>query len=746
MLSTALLSTIVPTAMAHANTAHAAAITSVETSSQAKAILDTDHNKVKVNVDTDNNKANVNVDTVKVNVDTDNNASTSASIDRVPTVSIKHVSTDHDTSRQFVRKIYVKLPGQDKQLVSTDTLKFSRGYTTDEVTGQVTYEKWNTQDTNDFQAPTFAGYTPDKTVIQGKTIDPNQSGYSNEEDDTITYTANQQQMHINFVDANGKQLSSQTVEGVTGQTVDISKDSLKIPANYRIADGATYPAKVTFGGTPVKDYTVQVVPDTTPAGTETKDIKRTINLHYPNGQTETVVQTARFTRTKRVNRVTGQTEYGDWSDGTEFPEYDLPSVAGLTPDKANVSSQAVKATDSDSTVDVNYTANKQNVKINFVDKQGKTVGSQTVDGVTGKSVKVDLQVPQGYQIQGGQQIPNMITFGAKPLDDLTVKVETDSEAQADTHVKTDAEKYVPAARNFNLQLGDTLPDAKNAITNLDQLPEGTKVDWTSKPDMEKPGDYVVHVAVTYPDASLTSVDVPIKLSAPKKTDDTGNTDNKDNQGQDNKDNTVDDTNKDNQGKGTDNNKSDNIDNKGTADDDKDGDDSINDNADKNADNEDTNKGNKDDVNNGQNDTNKDNKDNQDGKDSANSNSTTDNKNNQNSSNVNGSGDANKSSVNDDSNSQNGTQNADANKDQTNANTSSTKGNSDGITIGSDSKGNNEETGSTGNDAEIDTKSYPKQNLPETAENKDGLATAGIGVASLASLVGLAGVELKKRRN
>lgn len=693
MLSTALLSTIVPTAMAHANTAHAAAITSVE----------------------------------------------------VPTVSINHVSTDHDTSRQFVRKIYVKLPGQDKQLVSTDTLKFSRGYTTDEVNGQVTYEKWNTQDTNDFQAPTFAGYTPDKTVIQGKTIDPNQSGYSSEEDDTITYTANQQQMHINFVDANGKQLSSQTVEGVTGQTVDISKDSLKIPANYRIADGATYPAKVTFGGTPVKDYTVQVVPDTTPAGTETKDIKRTINLHYPNGQTETVVQTARFTRTKSVNRVTGQTEYGDWSDGTEFPEYDLPSVAGLTPDKANVSSQAVKATDSDSTVDANYTANKQNVKINFVDKQGKTVGSQTVDGVTGKSVKVDLQVPQGYQIQGGQQIPNMITFGAKPLDDLTVKVETDSEAQADTHVKTDAEKYVPAARNFNLQLGDTLPYAKNAITNLDQLPKGTKVDWTSKPDMEKPGDYVVHVAVTYPDGSLTSVDIPIKLSAPKKTDDTGNTDNKDNQGQDNKDNTVDDTNKDDQGKNTDDNKSDNTDNKGTAD-------STNDDADKNADNEDTNKGNKDDVNNDQNGTNKDNnvnkdnKDNQDGKDSTNSNSATDNKNNQNSSNVNGSSDANKSNVNKDSNSQNGTQDTDANKDQTNANTSSTKGNSDGITIGSDSKGNNEETGSTGNDAEIDTKSYPKQNLPETAENKDGLAAAGIGVASLTSLVGLAGVELKKRRN
>lgn len=729
MLSTALLSTIVPTVMAQANTVHAATITSVENSNKA----------------TFDNVANTNA-----NVDTDNNASTRVSIDRVPTVSIKHVSTDHDTSRQFVRKIYVKLPGQDKQLVSTDTLKFSRGYTTDEVTGQVTYEKWNTQDTNDFQAPTFAGYTPDKTVIQGKTIDPNQSGYSNEEDDTITYTANQQQMHINFVDANGKKLSSQTVEGVTGQTVDISKDSLKIPANYRIADGATYPAKVTFGSTPVKDYTIQVVPDTTPAGTETKDIKRTINLHYPNGQTETVVQTARFTRTKRVNRVTGQTEYGDWSDGTEFPEYDLPSVAGLTPDKANVSSQAVKATDSDSTVDVNYTANKQNVKINFVDKQGKTVGSQTVDGVTGKSVKVDLQVPQGYQIQGGQQIPNMITFGAKPLDDLTVKVETDSEAQADTHVKTDAEKYVPAARNFNLQLGDTLPDAKNAITNLDQLPEGTKVDWTSKPDMEKPGDYVVHVAVTYPDASLTSVDVPIKLSAPKKTDDTGNTDNKDNQG--NKDNTVDDTNKDNQGKGTDNNKSDNTDNKGTADDDNDGDDSTNDDADKSADNEDTNKGNKDNVNNDQNgtnkdnDANKDNKDNQDGKDSTNSNSTTDNKNDQNSSNVNGSGDENKSNVNDDSNSQNGTQNVDTNKDQTNTNTSSTKGNSDGITIGSDSKGNNEEIGSTGNDAEIDTKSYPKQNLPETAENKDGLAAAGIGVASLASLVGLAGVELKKRRN
>lgn len=576
---------------------------------------------------------------------------TNASTDRVPKVSINHVSTDHDTTRQFVRKIYVKLPGQDKQLVSTDKLTFSRGYTTDEVTGQVTYEDWNKQNTEDFQAPTFAGYTPDKTEIQGKTLDPNQSDFQSEEDDVITYTANSQSMHINFVDANGKQLASQTVSGITGQTVDISKDSLKIPTNYRIADGASYPTKITFGTTPAKDYTVQVVPDTTPDGAEKKDVKRTINLHFPNGQTETVVQTARFTRTKTINDTTGETEYGNWSDSTEYPEYDVPSVAGLTPDKASVNSQSVSATDSDSTVDVNYTANKQSVKINFVDKQGKTIGSQTVNGETGKAVKVNLQVPQGYQVQGGQQIPNLITFGAKPLDDLTVKVETDAEANTDTHVKTDAEKYVPAARNFNLQLGDQLPDATNAITNLADLPKGTSVKWTSKPDMQKPGEYVVHVAVTYPDGSLTSIDVPIKLSAPKSV----NNNNTEIDGNSNPDKT---------------NKDQDIQDQGTN------------------------------------------------KDFTKDATSID--------------EADKANESDKVNTSNAGEQTDAKS----------------ITIGTDSDSyakkndtnDNPELPEATNERQT---AEPEQKLPETAENKSGLAMAGLGVASLISLVGIAGTEVKK---
>lgn len=37
-------------------------------------------------------------------------------------------------------------------------------------------------------------------------------------------------------------------------------------------------------------------------------------------------------------------------------------------------------------------------------------------------------------------------------------------------------------------------------------------------------------------------------------------------------------------------------------------------------------------------------------------------------------------------------------------------------------------------------------LPEMAENKDSIVAAGIGVASLASLAGLAGVQIKKRKN
>ena len=98
-----------------------------------------------------------------------------------------------------------------------------------------------------------------------------------------------------------------------------------------------------------------------PAGLEEKDLNktvtRTISYVYEdrtpvlgdNDTPKTVTQEAKFTRTAKVNLVTGEVTYGDWSEAKDLAEVKSPVVPGYLADKASV---AV----------VNVTGNSENIK------------------------------------------------------------------------------------------------------------------------------------------------------------------------------------------------------------------------------------------------------------------------------------------------------------------------------------------------------------------------------------------------
>ena len=85
-----------------------------------------------------------------------------------------------------------------------------------------------------------------------------------------------------------------------------------------------------------------------PAGLEEKDLNktvtRTITYVYEDGTPvlnedgtpKTVTQEAKFTREAKVNLVTGEVTYGDWSEAKDLAEVKSPVVTGFLADKASV--------------------------------------------------------------------------------------------------------------------------------------------------------------------------------------------------------------------------------------------------------------------------------------------------------------------------------------------------------------------------------------------------------------------------
>ena len=103
-----------------------------------------------------------------------------------------------------------------------------------------------------------------------------------------------------------------------------------------------------------------------PAGLEEKDLNktvtRTITYVYEDGTPvlnedgtpKTVTQEAKFTREAKVNLVTGEVTYGDWSEAKDLPEVKSPVVKGYLADKATVPTVNVTADSKDTTEVVTY--------------------------------------------------------------------------------------------------------------------------------------------------------------------------------------------------------------------------------------------------------------------------------------------------------------------------------------------------------------------------------------------------------
>ena len=254
--------------------------------------------------------------------------------------------------------------------------------------------------------PYVEGFTPkDKDGNPLKPVDPNnpEEGYevpnlpSDPSQDTpIDYVKDTQKAKTTFVDEKGNPIPG--VDAITEEgnsDTPLTKDA-EVKAKIKELENKgyelvsnTYPEGGKFDKdkdtdqefkVTLKAKEVTVTPDQPktpgtpvgpnnpdgpkyPAGLEEKDLNktvtRTITYVYEDGTPvlnedgtpKTVTQEAKFTREAKVNLVTGEVTYGDWSEAEDLPEVKSPVVKGYLADKATVPATKVTA-DSENTKEV----------------------------------------------------------------------------------------------------------------------------------------------------------------------------------------------------------------------------------------------------------------------------------------------------------------------------------------------------------------------------------------------------------
>ena len=258
------------------------------------------------------------------------------------------------------------------------------------------------------KSPTYTGYIPDIDTVgaidnispQDRVIDTYVT-YRKSSDTNPDQTVTQ---IVNFT-LNGKVIGTQTIKGTKGQTTPVE---IKIPNGYKLAQDL--PKTITLSDTPiniaVKEHKVPF-----------EQAKHTVQYVTTD---DTDLESILSTKTYSGDKGSSFPFKPEVPDGFELKSgQNIPT--NLTFDNSTTKLYVVHATKTQT--------------INYKDEQGNIVGKQDISGKIGQAVTFKPQVPSGYKIKDGQNIPSMITIGNK-VDDIIVVKDVPNPKPAETITQT----------------------------------------------------------------------------------------------------------------------------------------------------------------------------------------------------------------------------------------------------------------------------------------------------------------------
>ncbi|WP_290074914.1 mucin-binding protein, partial [Lactobacillus intestinalis] len=257
---------------------------------------------------------------------------------------------------------------------------------------------------------------------------------------TATFTLENSSQTINYVDADNKVISSTDIKGhLKGTKLSftpeipvgwVASDPSDVPTEITINNGTTI-IKIKHGVTnvdhnnPVPDDAKTVTGEVIDGAHETdlnQTITRTINVTNPDGTKSTEVQTAKIYRNASYDNVTGEVTYGEWSTGS-WKEFSPAEIKGYTASEKVVPAVEVKNGQQDETIDITYAANEQSGIISYQDEAGNEISTTSLSGKTGETVTVTPEVPAGWELVPGQDIPKTVTATAEGIPTVVIKIE-----------------------------------------------------------------------------------------------------------------------------------------------------------------------------------------------------------------------------------------------------------------------------------------------------------------------------------
>ena len=277
------------------------------------------------------------------------------------------------------------------------SVEFTRKVSTDAVTGKKTYGSWSAkQSFAAVTSPAIKGYTPDKAEIEAQTV----SGDDNDVVKTVTYKANTQKLDVAFIDdTTGETLKTVTKDGVSDGSANYNTkndiDGYKAQ-HYNIVSDSTNGKDLILDHDDNADQTYEVhFVHGTHTINQTTSPKQTIHYVYADGlvrqgkAADDNVQQLSFKRDGYNDEVTGVDHWNAWTPAnSNYSAVDSPVIQGYTPNKSVIEKSTVNPTDKDTEITVTYNADKQTIKIKYIDDTtGKTLKQDNLDGTSDQDTK-----------------------------------------------------------------------------------------------------------------------------------------------------------------------------------------------------------------------------------------------------------------------------------------------------------------------------------------------------------------------